>query len=265
MTSKIALILEYNGRNYYGFQLQSGLPTVQGELETALGKLTGRASRVTAAGRTDAGVHARGQVASFRTDSGLPLSKFVSGLNHYLPDDIAVKAAYRADDDFDVRRAAVSREYNYYILNSPTPSPMRREFAHLVTGFLDVEAMNEACRAIVGRHDLASFVTGDWSWLKDTVRTVHRAEWTGEGDMVVFGIEAGSFLPHQVRNTVGALLRVGLGQLEVSEFRRIAAAATPGLAGPTAPANGLCLMRVNYPGPVGKTVREKSLSEATAG
>jgi tRNA pseudouridine38-40 synthase len=265
MTKKLVLILEYHGGNYCGFQLQAGLPTIQGELETALRKLTGRANRVQAAGRTDTGVHARGQVVSFRTDSGLPLSRFVSGLNHYLPGDIAVKAAYQADDSFSVRRDATSREYNYSILNSPTPSPLRRDTAYHVPGFLDIESMNEACRTIVGQHDFASFLTGDGSWLKDTVRTVFRAGMTAEGDTVVFGIEASAFLPHQVRNTAGALIRVGLGKLAVADFRQLLITRTPGLAGPTAPAHGLCLMKVNYSRPMGEKVGELSFSEAIAG
>ena len=110
--------MEYDGTNYYGFQLQAELPTVQGQAEEALWKLTGEKSRVAAASRTDTGVHAEGQVVSFKTRSSLPLTTFVKGLNHYLPRDIAVKDAFRVSDSFNVRRDAVSREYNYYILNS---------------------------------------------------------------------------------------------------------------------------------------------------
>ncbi len=247
MTTKIVLIMEYDGTRYHGFQLQANLATIQGETEKALWKLTGEGTRVMAASRTDAGVHARGQVVSFRTGSSLPPLTFVSGLNYYLPNDIAVKAAYRVDDSFNVRRGAVSREYNYYILNSLTRSPMRRGFTHLVTGRLDIEAMNQACQALIGKHDFASFTTCDGVRMKNTVRTVHRVEVVVDGELVTFGMGANSFLPHQVRNTVGALIRVGIGGMSVDEFRNIAEAKTPGLAGPTAPACGLCLMRVNYP------------------
>ena len=117
IATKIVLVMEYDGTCYHGFQLQAKLPTIQGETEKAVQKLTGEKRRIMAASRTDAGVHAKGQVASFRTGSNLPVSTFVKGLNHYLPGDIAVKAAYRVDDSFNVRRDAVSREYNYYILN----------------------------------------------------------------------------------------------------------------------------------------------------
>jgi tRNA pseudouridine38-40 synthase len=244
--TKVVLIMEYDGTNYHGFQLQANLPTIQGETEKALRKLTGERTRVMAASRTDAGVHARGQVVSFRTDSSLPPATFVSGLNYYLPHGIAVKVAYRVDDSFNVRRDAISREYSYYILNSLTRSPLRAGFTYLVTGHLDIGAMSQACLTLVGRHDFASFTTGDGVRLRNTVRTVYRAEVVADGELLVFGMVANSFLPHQVRNTVGALIRVGLGWMDVDQFHGIAEAKSPGLAGPTAPANGLCLMRVNY-------------------
>ena len=159
--NKVVLIIEYDGRNYHGFQLQAGLPTIQGELEAALEKLTGENRRVMSASRTDAGVHARGQVVSFRTGSLLPSAKFVSGLNFYLPADVAVRAAYRVDDSCNVRGDALSREYRYYILNSPTRSPLRAGFSHQVAGALDIAAMNDACRQGIaspnGIHDRGHF------------------------------------------------------------------------------------------------------------
>ena len=252
MVTKIALIMEYDGTHYHGFQLQANSPTIQWEVEAALWKLTGEKARVMAASRTDAGVHARGQVVSFRTKSSLPPPTFVSGLNYYLPKDIAVKAAYRVDDSFSVRRDAISREYNYYILNSLTRSPMKEGFSYLVKGRLDVVAINQACQALVGKHDFASFATGNG--VRSTIRTVYRVEVLKDGELVVLNIVANSFLPHQVRNTVGTLIRVGLGGMSVDQFRNIAEARTPGLAGLTAPAHGLCLMRINYPHPLGETV-----------
>ncbi len=200
-----------------------------------------------AASRTDAGVHAREQVVNFRTKSPLPPPTFIKGLNHYLPRDIAVKAAFRASDSFNVRRSAISREYNYYILNSPTRSPLRSSFSSLVPGHLDIGAMNQACQALIGKHDFASFATCIEAGIKSTIRNVYRAEIEKDGDLAIFNIVANSFLPHQVRNTVGALIEVGLGKMTVDEFRSIFDAKRPGLAGPTAPACGLCLMRINYP------------------
>ncbi len=249
--TRIVLILEYDGTNYHGSQLQANAPTIQGEIEKALRKLTGERIRIKAASRTDAGVHAKGQVVSFKTGSALPLTAFVAGLNHHLPRDIAVKEAFRVDDSFDVRRGAVSREYWYCILNSSTHSPMRQGFSYRVGGKLDVEAMRRACQALIGRHDFASFVTGGEIGKKSTVRNVHKAEIERDSDMIVLDMVADSFLPHQVRNTVGALIKVGQGKMTVDEFYRIIEARTPGLAWPTAPAGGLCLMRVNYPSPFG--------------
>ena len=130
IATKILLLLEYDGSRYHGFQLQAGLPTIQGEIEKALRKLTLESIRVAAASRTDTGVHARGQVVSFRTGSLHSVQTFVSGLNYYLPRDIAVKSAHRVGDSLNVRRHAVSREYDYYIFNSQTRSPLRAGFSN---------------------------------------------------------------------------------------------------------------------------------------
>lgn len=249
-STRIILIIEYDGTNYHGSQLQANAPTIQEEIEKALKKLTGKRIRISAASRTDAGVHARGQVVSFDTSSPLPLKAYIDGMNHYLPRDIAVKEAFRAEDGFDVRRRAVSREYRYQILNSPTRSPMRQGFSSRVEGNLDIEAMNRACQGLIGRHDFASFVSSaETAREKRTVRDITKAEITRDGDMIIFDIIANSFLPHQVRNTIGSLIKVGQGKMTVAEFHSMVEAGTPGLAEPTAPADGLCLMRVNYTGP----------------
>jgi len=250
--TKMVLTMEYDGTHYCGFQLQANLPTIQLEMEKALWKLTGERIRLRAASRTDAGVHARGQVVSFRTHSSLPPQTFINGLNYYLPGDSAVKSACRVDDSFDVRRDALSREYNYYILNSATRSPMRQDFSCLVTYPLDIKVMNQACQALIGKHDFASFTTGIGDSIRSTVRRIYRAEMDKAAEVVVFNIVANSFLPHQVRNTAGALIRVGRGKMGVDEFCGMIEVKKPGLAGPTAPACGLCLMRVNYPSPFGE-------------
>ncbi|OGO23862.1 MAG: tRNA pseudouridine(38-40) synthase TruA, partial [Chloroflexi bacterium RBG_16_50_9] len=202
-----------------------------------------------AASRTDAGVHARGQVFSFKTESTLPLKAFVDGLNHHLPRDIAVKEAYMVADSFDVRLSAVSREYRYHILNSPTRSPMRQKYSYRIKGNLDTGAMNQACQALIGKHDFASFMTSTDAGKKSTERNVHKAALKKDGDMVVLDMVANSFLPHQVRNTVGSLIKVGQGKMAFDEFCAMIEARRPGLAGPTVPTCGLCLMRVNYPSP----------------
>jgi len=245
-TTRLALVIEYDGTNYYGFQSQTSLPSIQEELERALLRLTGEVVRVTGAGRTDAGVHARGQVVSFATGSRLAPEAFVGGLNHYLPGDIAVRAAYGVGASFDPRRQAESREYRYSILNSRTRSPMREAFTYRVVGALDIEAMRQACLALVGEHDFASFASGISGETKSTVRTVYRADVRKDGDLIDFDMVANAFLRHQVRSTAGCLVRVGLGKMSGEELRGILAARRPGLAGPTLPARGLCLVRVNY-------------------
>jgi tRNA pseudouridine38-40 synthase len=248
-TTMIVLVVEYDGTNYYGSQWQTGLPTIQNELEKALQALTGESARVAMAGRTDAGVHARGQVVSFRTGSTLSTETFVGGLNYYLPRDIAVKSAYVADDSFDVRRSAVSRHYSYSILNTRTRSPLREAFTCRITGTLDVAEMDRACRAIIGEHDFASFASGIGGEDKSTVREIYRAEVSREGDLVVFDVVANAFVRHQIRSTAGCLVKIGMGRMSQDEFGSIIKAKRPGLAGPTLPACGLCLVRVEYPRP----------------
>jgi tRNA pseudouridine38-40 synthase len=156
---KIILVLEYEGTNYCGFQFQVNGPTVQDEIEKALLKLTGEKLRVVAASRTDTGVHAQGQVVSFRTGSILKLENFIKGLNYYLPQDIAVKATYQVNPKFSVQSNAVSREYRYFLWNSPVRSPIKRGFTYQVIKTLDIEAMNDAGQILIGEHDLVSFGT----------------------------------------------------------------------------------------------------------
>jgi tRNA pseudouridine38-40 synthase len=248
--SKFILLIEYDGTQYYGFQWQVGLPTIQNELEQAIKQFCGQSSRVMAASRTDAGVHAKGQVVSFWAKSTLDTMTLVRALNYYLPGDIAVKAAYRAGDDFNVRRDALSREYRYYILNSNTRSPLSRRFALFMPKMLDIQPMNEACQLIQGEHDFVSFASS-LDGNKSTLRNVYEAGIETKGDFTVFCIVANSFLPHQVRSTVGLLIRLGLGKIGIADFRDIMEARSLGLAGPLSPACGLCLEKVNYPEPLG--------------
>jgi tRNA pseudouridine38-40 synthase len=248
--SKFILLIEYDGTQYYGFQWQVDLPTIQNELEQAIKQFCGQSSRVMAASRTDAGVHAKGQVVSFWAKSTLDTMTLVRALNYYLPGDIAVKAAYRAGDNFNVRRDALSREYRYYILNSNTRSPLSRRFALFVPKMLDIQPMNEACQLIQGEHDFVSFASS-LDGNKSTLRNVYEAGIETKGDFTVFCIVANSFLPHQVRSTVGLLIRLGLGKIGIADFRDIMEARSLGLAGPLSPACGLCLEKVNYPEPLG--------------
>lgn len=248
-TVMMVLVVEYDGTAYHGSQWQMGLPTVQGEIEKALEKLTGESVRVAMAGRTDAGVHARGQVVGFRTGSNLSTENYVGGLNYYLPQDIAIKSAHMAEDSFDVRRSAVKRHYRYSILNTRTRSPLRETFAFRVAGTLDVAAMNVACRVIIGEYDFASFASDIGGEEKSTMRRVYRAEVTREDELINIDMVANAFVRHQVRSTAGCLVQIGLGKMSQEEFRGIIEAKSPGLAGPILPACGLCLVGVEYPYP----------------
>jgi len=245
-----ALIVEYDGANYSGFQLQAKESTIQAELEKALLKLTGERVRIKGASRTDAGVHALGQVVSFKTESGLSPETLKDGLNHFLPEDIAVQQACGISEGFDVRRRAESREYQYLIIAGKGRSPLRRHYAYQIKGELDVAVMNEACTMITGEHDLVSFASELQPHVKRTVRKVFQAGVKKLNEMVIFNIKANSFLPHQVRNTVGALIRIGQDKMTLDEFNSIIEARKAGAAGPNVPACGLCLVRVNYPKPL---------------
>jgi tRNA pseudouridine38-40 synthase len=244
--TRLALVIEYDGTRYAGSQYQSALPTIQSEMEDAILALTSEKVRVSLAGRTDAGVHAHGQVVSFTTGSALPEHTFVSGLNHYLPEDISVRSARIVPESFDPRRSASKREYEYRILNSSARSAIWHGRAFLVPGVLDAEAMHRAAQLLLGEHDFASFVTSPEDESKSTVRSMYEAKVTRDGDMVLVRLVASAFLQHQVRNTVGALVRVGQGKMTQQEFQDIINVREFGLAGPTVPACGLYLKKVYY-------------------
>jgi len=236
--------VEYDGTDYCGFQWQAGQPTVQGELERALAAVTQEVIRITAAGRTDAGVHARGQVIAFRTRWRHSLADLERALNALLAEDVAVRELVLAEEGFHPRFSALSREYRYTILNQPLRSPLARRFACHWPHPLDVASMDRAARALIGTHDFATF--GQPPQGENTVRQVLRAGCSREGPFVYFDIEANAFLQRMVRSIVSTLLRVGSGELSLQDFAEILQAAQRSLAGPTAPPHGLCLMRVNY-------------------
>lgn len=244
--SKFVVILEYDGSQYHGFQWQLGKPTVQACLEEAIHRVTGENRRILAASRTDTGVHAKMQVVSFRSNTSLPPQTMVKALNFYLPQDIAVKAAEKVEADFNVRRNALSREYEYRILNSQVRSPLLAGRVYQVPYKLDIDLLNKACQLLEGEHDFSSFAAAA-TRTKSTVRHVSRAYFGQDGGLTIFFIKADSFLMHQVRNTVGLLLRIGSGKVDISELKHVMEQRKYGLAGPSAPACGLYLTRINYP------------------
>lgn len=241
---RVMAVIEYDGTDYLGFQWQAKGRTIQGEVERALAEVTRTETRVVGAGRTDAGVHAVGQVISFVPRWKHSLPELQRAMNALLPGDIAVRQVAWVADDFHPRFSAVSREYRYTILNQPFRSPLARRFAYHYPRPLDVEVMARAAKCLVGSHDFAAFgrpPQGD-----NTVRRVYRAGCTRQEQFIHFDIVANAFLYRMVRNIVGTLLLVGVGDLSPEEFEEILRAKDRRKAGPTAPAHGLCLMRVNY-------------------
>jgi tRNA pseudouridine38-40 synthase len=242
---RIALLLEYEGTRYAGSQLQSNAPTIQGELETAFTKTTGEESRAAFAGRTDAGVHALGQVAALDTKSSLSAEKLRDALNAWLPRDVAVIAAADVDPAFDPRRQAVRRTYRYVIENRRARPAVERDFCWHVGRPLDVEAMQGAAPGLIGEHDFAAFAGALEEPEASTVRRLEAFGVRRDGSRVLLEVTANAFLPHQVRRMAGALVEVGLGKIDRAAYAALLRGA-PSSAGPAAPARGLFLVRVQY-------------------
>jgi tRNA pseudouridine38-40 synthase len=232
--------VEYDGTEFAGFQRQLNARTVQGELEAALARLSGGIRQpVVGAGRTDAGVHATGQVIAFTYPGRLSAEELTEALNGTLPPDVAISGLRRAPAGFNPRYAARYREYRYTIWNGPR-SPLRERTALWVRSKLDVAAMAEAGRAFEGRHDFSPFGGAD----PQPVRTVHRLRVRQQGSTVTIDVRADAFLRGMVRRIVAALLAVGKGRLEASAVPGLLGAGEPALGGAAAPARGLCLRRV---------------------
>ena len=235
--------MAYDGTEYAGFQVQPNAPTVQGELERVLAQICGEPVRITGAGRTDAGVHATGQVIDFRTASALDGGTMERGVNALLPEDIAISALEPAGETFHSRFSATGRTYEYRLRIGPARDPLERRREHWLPGPLDVDAMNDAARRLVGRHDHAAFAAG-----VSGERSVRRAVWRREDNVLRFEIEANAFLRGMVRGIVGTLLWVGRGKIAPDRFEEIQRSRDRSQAGPSAPAQGLCLVTVSYDG-----------------
>ena len=241
---RFALTIEYQGTGYHGFQYQTNANTVQEELENSIERLTGRKTRITAAGRTDAGVHARNQIAIFDTNSDLETGQIAKGMNYYLPDDIVVKKVVRVGKKFDPRRDAKSRVYRYSILNSNFRSPLKSLYTHCVIGSLDRDLMCEGALLFLGEHDFSKFA-GKVENNKTTVRMIYRSEWTYEHEALTYEVEGNAFLPHQVRRMVGSLVDLGRGNLKLQDVQDLING--EGSAKSNAmPSKGLCLEKIIY-------------------
>ena len=239
----IRLVVAYRGAEYSGWQIQPTVPTVQGEIERRLEQMTGRPCRLRAAGRTDAGVHAEGQLANFRTESSISVQAFFRGLNALLPDDISICSAQEVDGDFDSRRHNRGKHYRYSIWNGREPSPRRAPEVWHLHRPLDLAAMATAARLLVGTHDFAALRSATCD-CETTVRTIYRCTVAVEGQQLHIDVEGTAFLKNMVRVIAGTLVDVGRGRREPGSIPDLLASRDRTRAGPTAPARGLTLVRV---------------------
>ena len=246
------MLLEYQGTNYNGFQLQLNQPTVQGALEEALARFTGVRVRVRGASRTDSGAHAEGQVVDFLTCSRHRLERFEAALNFFLPRDVRVIQVRQVGHDFNSRRSATGRVYRYSVLARSAPSALRRHSHFWVKGSLDTRRMEEASQALLGIHDFRAVASGH-PRDKSAVRNVRRWDVSLRGDEVVIESEANGFLKQQIRKINGILVEIGKGRQPVDLMRRTLEreGVVPDI--PLLPAHGLCLIEVKYPAGIFET------------
>ena len=243
---RIKLTVAYDGTNYHGWQVQPNAVTIEGKLNEAISELTKETIQVIGASRTDAGVHALGNVAVFDTESRIPGEKFSYALNQRLPDDIVIQQSQEVDKDFHPRYCTCEKTYEYVILNRKFPLPEYRNTAFFYYGDLDIKAMQEATKAFLGEHDFAGFCSAG-AQVKTTVRTIY--DLTVEkkdNDMICIRVRGNGFLYNMVRIIAGTLLEVGKGNIEAKSLENRIAAADRSQAGPTAPARGLKLIRIQY-------------------
>jgi tRNA pseudouridine38-40 synthase len=242
----VVLLLGYDGTDFQGWQTQPGGRTVQETLETALAEFTGvERVRLNASGRTDAGVHAVGQVANFHTAVDYPPEVVLKAVNSRLPDDVVIHRCWDAAPPFDANKDAKRKLYRYVIRDAETPDPFMRRYAHHHRRRLDAAAMHRACQCLKGRHDFRCFET-DWPNRLSSVRTITHIAVNRMGDYLWLDVEADGFLYNMVRSIAGTLIDVGRGHRPETDVAEVLTAGDRKLAGPTAPACGLFLMRVTY-------------------
>jgi tRNA pseudouridine38-40 synthase len=241
----IKITIEYDGTHYHGWQIQSRGETIQAVLEKAVSTFLKTPTRITGSGRTDAGVHALGQVANFFSADIYDPHRIRRALNALTPDDIAIREVEIVADSFDARRDGRSRVYEYHILNRPTESPFYRHRAWHLHDSLDLEAMRGAIPCLLGEHDFSSFQAAACD-AEHAVRNVYRTVLENHGELLVYTIEATAFLRHMVRNIVGTLVEVGRAARSAESFDQLLAARDRTKAGPTAPPHGLFLVEVKY-------------------
>lgn len=243
---RLALVVEYEGTRYHGFQYQKNVPTIQEGLEKAIERFTGEKIRVKGAGRTDAGVHAAGQVVAFDTDSNHPVGEITAALNFHLPKDIAVKLTYKVDAEFDPRRQALSRMYAYSVVNTPVRTPLMRRTSHHILEPLDIELMQRSAELFLGIWDFSRFSAAPENLEVSTVREIFESEVTRDGNVVTFKVRGSSFLQHQVRRMTGILVEIGKGKRTHSDIKNLLNGHPGDIVAHPLPPNGLCLESVQY-------------------
>ncbi|MFM1803049.1 MAG: tRNA pseudouridine synthase [Planctomycetota bacterium] len=241
----IRLKIAYDGTNYAGWQTQPGLPTIQESVEQAIGKMTGERPRLIGSGRTDAGVHAHGQIATFYTTKTYSPHSFQSAINAFLPDSIRILYADEVPQSFHPTLDSVSKRYRYRVDNSPVADPILFRYAHHIPRLLEQSRMQQAAGFLVGRHDFAAFQTVG-SERMSTVRTILACDVIQHGSEIHIEVEADGFLYNMVRTIAGTLNLVGTGKWDPERVGQIIKSADRKLAGPTAPAKGLAMLWVKY-------------------
>lgn len=242
---KIKITIEYDGSHYHGWQYQDNATSVQEILSKAIHKLTGEDIIPDGAGRTDGGVHAYGQVASFKTISSIPVEKFAPALNMYLPDDVSIRSSETVEDDFHARFSAKGKHYRYLILNRPQRSAILASRAWLVRGTLDLDAMRESAQYFLGHHSFKAFCAAGHS-VKSFERTIFQSEWSKDGDILIFDAKGDGFLYNMVRIMVGTMVDIGRGRFEPKIIKDAIESGQRSILGPTAPPSGLYLVEVYY-------------------
>ncbi|MBT3319174.1 MAG: tRNA pseudouridine(38-40) synthase TruA [Clostridia bacterium] len=242
---RIKLIIEYDGTNYVGWQRQTNGLSVQQVVEEAFEKASGSKAVLYSAGRTDAGVHARGQVAHLDTETSIPPEKISYAMNAQLPSDIRVVSSAAVSDEFHARYGAKAKTYVYTYINTQHPSAIHRNTTAHIRGDVDTSAMQQATKHIVGTHDFASFCASGGE-VDTTVRTVYSLDVTRDEPFIKIEVTGSGFLYNMVRIIAGTLLDVGRGKLSVSAVKDIIAAKDRSMASPTAPARGLTMKQVYY-------------------
>lgn len=242
---RIKIVIEYDGTNYHGWQVQDNAHTVEAELEAAIFRITGEKTRVIGSGRTDSGVHALGQVAHFDTYSGIPGAKFREALSGVLPADVAVLSSEEVDFNFHARFSAISKTYEYRILNRRIRSPLMEKRAWHIREKLDFDYLRKAASKFTGTHDFSAFCASG-RIIHDFERTIYLSEWVSDGDLLIYRVSGDGFLYNMVRIMVGTMAEAGMGKRSPDSITEILSGGDRNSAGITAPAHGLFLVKVYY-------------------